>query len=67
MLKKMNAPAVGEPLPKATVPSPRASVVRLAIVEDDDWLRGNLEQEIGQTPGFKVLQTFSTAISTCQG
>ncbi len=42
-------------------------MVRLVIVEDDDWLRGNLEQELGQMPDFKVLQTFSTAESALEG
>ena len=45
----------------------KTGVVRVVIVEDDDWLRGNLEQEIGQTPGFKVLQTFRTAESALTG
>ena len=67
MLKKMNVQETVAPAAKTTLPSPPAGVVRLAIVEDDDWLRGNLEQEIGQTPGFKVLQTFSTAESAVAG
>jgi len=67
MLKKMNVQETVAPAAKTTLPSPFAGVVRLAIVEDDDWLRGNLEQEIGQTPGFKVLQTFSTAESAVAG
>jgi len=67
MLKKMNVQETVAPAAKTTLPSPFAGMVRLAIVEDDDWLRGNLEQEIGQTPGFKVLQTFSTAESAVAG
>ena len=61
MLTKMSSAAVTAPKSKTVTASLQTKVVRLAIVEDDDWLRGNLEQEIGQTPGFKVLQTFSTA------
>ena len=64
---KMNIqPAVAPVSTKATS-LPQTGVVRVAIVEDDDWLRGNLEQEIGRTPGFKVLQTFSTAESALAG
>ena len=54
-------------LPSKSVSPSQTGVVRVVIVEDDDWLRGNLEQEIGQTPGFKVLQTFRTAESALVG
>ena len=62
----MNNPAVQSMSPKGSSPA-KTGVVRVVIVEDDDWLRGNLEQEIGQTPGFKVLQTFRTAESALTG
>jgi len=64
--KKNNATAAAALPSKSASPS-QTSVVRVVIVEDDDWLRGNLEQEIGQTPGFKVLQTFRTAESALVG
>ena len=64
--KKIDSPATASSPPKSLSASP-AGGVRVAIVEDDDWLRGNLEQEIGQTPGFKVLQTFRTAESALTG
>jgi len=63
---KNNSPATAALPSKSASPS-QTSVVRVVIVEDDDWLRGNLEQEIGQTPGFKVLQTFRTAESALVG
>lgn len=62
----MNNPAVPTMSSKGSSPA-KTGMVRVAIVEDDDWLRGNLEQEIGQTPGFKVLQTFRTAESALTG
>jgi len=64
--KKIDSPATSA-LPAKIISSSHSGVVRVAIVEDDDWLRGNLEQEIGQTPGFKVLQTFRTAESALTG
>jgi len=67
MPKRMNTQAAVAPLSIQAMPLPQTEVVRVAIVEDDDWLRGNLKQEIGQTPGFKVLQTFSTAESALAG
>jgi len=63
--KMKNEPAT--PLTSKGGSPPPTGLVRVAIVEDDDWLRGNLEQEIGQTPGFKVLQVFRTAESALTG
>jgi len=44
-----------------------AAVVRVVIVDDDDWLRANLEQEIGQTAGFEVLRAYGTAEDALAG
>jgi len=62
----MNNPVVPSISPKGSSIA-KTGVVRVVIVEDDDWLRGNLEQDIGQTPGFKVLQTFRTAEGALTG
>ena len=63
---KMNQQVAATPPAKGVAQS-STGAVRIVIVEDDDWLRGNLEQEIGQAPGFKVLLTFSTAESALAG
>ncbi len=60
---KVNLQPAMAPKPAQAFALPNTGVARVVIVEDDDWLRGNLEQEIGQMPDFKVLQTFSTAES----
>ena len=35
--------------------------IRVAIVEDDDWLRKKLAQAIGQAEGFQCLESFRSA------
>jgi DNA-binding NarL/FixJ family response regulator len=65
--KKMKVPADALPSPQTVPARPPVKVVRVSIVEDDDWLRANLEQEIGQTPGFQVLQAYRTAESALEG
>lgn len=65
--QKMNHQPAVTPLAIKAMPLAPTGAVRVTIVEDDEWFRGNLEQEIGQTPGFKVLQTFSTAESALAG
>jgi DNA-binding NarL/FixJ family response regulator len=62
---KSQVEALPAPTPLPTRPSAR--VVQVAIVEDDDWLRTNLAQEIGRSPDFKVLTTYSTAESALAG
>ena len=65
--KTMSAQSAVVPMPAQAVAFPQTGVVRVVIVEDDDWLRGDLEREIGQTPDFKVVQTFNTAKSALAG
>lgn len=43
------------------------SAVRVVVVEDDAWLRTNLGQEIGQTPGLEFLQSYGTAEAALAG
>lgn len=56
--KPMNANL--EPPPPAR-PRVAAPAIRVAIVEDDPWLRANLAREIGQAAGFKCLGAFRSA------
>jgi CheY-like chemotaxis protein len=35
--------------------------IRVAIVEDDAWVRENLAREIGDTPGFECGGSYATA------
>ncbi len=65
--KTMSAQPAVVPLPAQAVAFPLTGVARVVIVEDDDWLRGDLEREIGQMPDFKVIQTFNTAESALKG
>lgn len=65
--KKMKVSADVLPAPPSVPACPPSRVVRVSIVEDDDWLRANLEQEVGQTPGFQVLQAYRTAESALAG
>ena len=65
--KRMTAQADAMPAPTTLNACPQTSVVRVAIVEDDDWLRANLAQEIGHAPGFEVLNSYGTAESALAG
>jgi len=49
-------PAAG-PARRTAAPPP----IRVAIVEDDNWLRARLAQEIGETPGFLCLGDYRSA------
>ena len=62
---KINAQA--DMVPVLDKPSVKTAAVRVVIVEDDAWLRGNLEQEIGQTADFRVIKSFSSAESALTG
>ncbi|MCC6823029.1 MAG: response regulator transcription factor [Verrucomicrobiota bacterium] len=35
--------------------------IRIAIIEDDDWIRDNLATQIGGTPGFQCVARFRSA------
>jgi DNA-binding NarL/FixJ family response regulator len=37
------------------------ALIRVAIVEDDEWVRENLERELGQSAGFSCLGAFCSA------
>lgn len=50
-----------EPRQSAGVKATAGSSIRVAIVEDNHWLRANLAREIGQTPGFVCLDSFRSA------
>lgn len=45
----------------------RAGVIRVAIVEDDDWLRETLAREIGAAPGFRCAGRYRTAEEAVHG
>lgn len=53
--------------PTADLAPPTSDAVRVVVVEDDAWLRTNLGQEIGQTPGLEFLQAFGTAEAALAG
>ena len=42
------------------------TVIRVAIVEDDAWLRDNLVSEIGNTAGYSCLGAYATAEAALQ-
>ncbi len=42
------------------------SLIRVAIVEDDNWLRTRLAREIGEAPGFLCLSSFHSAEAALQ-
>ena len=65
--KKMKSQVEALPAPTPLKARPSDGVVRVAIVEDDDWLRANLAQEIGHAPDFQVLNAYSTAESALAG
>ena len=65
--KKMNVKVEAVTASPTVRSRPPATVVRVVIVDDDDWLRSNLEQEIGQTAGFEVLCSYDTAESALAG
>jgi DNA-binding NarL/FixJ family response regulator len=44
-----------------------AALIRVAIVEDDEWVRENLALELGQNAGFSCLGTFRSAEAAIQG
>ena len=46
---------------------PERVPVRVAIVEDDNWLRANLAKEIGQARGFSFLGSFRSAEAALEG
>lgn len=54
-------PAVG-----ATSRNGEAPPVRVAIVEDDNWLRAKLAREIGRAPGFLCVDSFRSAEAALQ-
>jgi DNA-binding NarL/FixJ family response regulator len=37
------------------------AIIRVAIVEDDDWIRNNLAREIAKVSGFSCLGAYATA------
>ena len=43
------------------------SPIRVAIVEDDEWVRENLARELGQNSGFSCLGSFRTAEAAIVG
>lgn len=51
------------PLPKAS----NTPIIRVAIVEDDEWVRENLARELGQNSGFSCLGAFRTAEAAIEG
>jgi len=51
----------------AASPPAARSAIRVAIVEDDNWLRANLAREIGQASGFLCLGSFGSAEAALQG
>jgi DNA-binding NarL/FixJ family response regulator len=54
-------------LPAAGTVDSKNAAVRVVVVEDDAWLRTNLAQEIGQTPGLEFLQSYGTAEAALAG
>jgi len=64
-MKPQDKRVPGSENPKAhTVPGASArarDLIRVAIVEDDEWLRTSLVAEIGRTPGFECLGSFRSA------
>ncbi|MEI7899845.1 MAG: response regulator transcription factor [bacterium] len=48
-------------LPRSARQDAPPAVIRVAIVEDDAWIRNNLAREIGTTLGFSCLGAFATA------
>lgn len=44
-----------------------APLIRVAIVEDDEWVRENLTRELGQNTGFSCLGSFRSAEAAIEG
>jgi DNA-binding NarL/FixJ family response regulator len=53
-------------VPLSTCQAVPPAVIRVAIVEDDAWIRDNLVLEIGNTAGFSCLGAFATAEAALQ-
>ena len=51
----------------AAPPDAKGSVIRVAVVEDNNWLRTNVAKEIGKSPGFLCLDTFRSAEAALEG
>lgn len=71
-MKRQTKPmsAIADPAPPRALPPQRTGhplPVRVAIVEDDDWNRENLEREINQTSGFQCLSSYPTAEAALRG
>lgn len=44
-----------------------AALIRVAIVEDDEWVRENLARELGESAGFSCLGAFRSAEAAIEG
>jgi DNA-binding NarL/FixJ family response regulator len=53
--------------PAAPSPHSRGGAVRVVIVDDDDWLRDNLKQELEQAPGLTCLGCYGSAEAALSG
>jgi DNA-binding NarL/FixJ family response regulator len=43
------------------MPATAAEAIKVCVVEDDDWIRKNLEEHINKTEGLQCLKTYRTA------
>ena len=59
--KRVTASATPTPPPVSAPLLPPRPVIRVAVVEDDEWLRTSLVEELGRTAGFQCLGAFRSA------
>jgi DNA-binding NarL/FixJ family response regulator len=52
---------------KAVSETSDTPLIRVAIVEDDEWVRENLASELGQNTGFSCLGAFRSAEAAIEG
>jgi len=48
-------------------PAPGATPIRIALVEDDDWIRENLASQINLAPGYRCISCYRTGEEALQG
>jgi DNA-binding NarL/FixJ family response regulator len=56
-----------ERVPNSKEHDVQKNVIRICVVEDDNWLRANLEQEIGRISDFAFLSSYANAESAVAG
>ena len=73
MPSKPPATPTPAPVPVPTAPAPAGAggaapgSIRVALVEDDEFIRQRLGEELGRTPGFTVVGAFASAEDALAG